>query len=133
MAAYELVTGQRIWELNLAGISTPAVAGEWIFTLTDDPRLLAIARSTGRVRWVTQLVHWRNPEKKTGPIFWTGPVLANNRLWVASSEGEVQAVDVASGTPAPFAELDKPVSLPPIVAGGMLFILDDDGRITAWR
>ncbi|HTN41788.1 MAG TPA: PQQ-binding-like beta-propeller repeat protein, partial [Asticcacaulis sp.] len=32
MAAYELVTGQRIWELNLAGISTPAVAGEWIFT-----------------------------------------------------------------------------------------------------
>ncbi|MDZ4140212.1 MAG: PQQ-binding-like beta-propeller repeat protein, partial [Erythrobacter sp.] len=33
MAAYELVTGQRIWELNLAGISTPAIAGEWIFTL----------------------------------------------------------------------------------------------------
>ena len=28
MAAYELVTGQRIWELNLAGISTPAIAGE---------------------------------------------------------------------------------------------------------
>jgi outer membrane protein assembly factor BamB len=26
MAAYELVSGQRIWELNLAGISTPAVA-----------------------------------------------------------------------------------------------------------
>ncbi|HSJ78069.1 MAG TPA: PQQ-binding-like beta-propeller repeat protein, partial [Erythrobacter sp.] len=32
MADYELVTGQRIWELNLAGISTPAIAGEWIFT-----------------------------------------------------------------------------------------------------
>ena len=42
MAAYELVTGQRIWELNLAGISTPALAGDWIFTLTDDARLLAI-------------------------------------------------------------------------------------------
>ena len=52
MAAYELVTGQRIWELNLAGISTPAIAGEWIFTLTDDARLLAIARATGKVRWL---------------------------------------------------------------------------------
>src|SRR5690606_13040626 len=81
MAAYELVTGQRIWELNLAGISTPTVAGEWIFTLTDDARLLAIARSSGKVRWVSQLQHWRNPEKETGPVFWTGPVLANNRLW----------------------------------------------------
>ncbi len=38
MAAYELVTGQRIWELSLAGISTPVIAGEWIFTLTDDGR-----------------------------------------------------------------------------------------------
>jgi outer membrane protein assembly factor BamB len=27
MAAYEMVTGQRIWELNLAGISTPAIGG----------------------------------------------------------------------------------------------------------
>ena len=47
MAAYELLTGQRIWELSLAGISTPAIAGEWIFTLTDDARILAIARSMG--------------------------------------------------------------------------------------
>jgi outer membrane protein assembly factor BamB len=84
MAAYELVTGQRIWELTLAGISTPAIAGEWLFTLTDDSRLLAIARATGRARWVNQLARWRSPRKETGPIFWTGPVLANNRLWIAA-------------------------------------------------
>jgi outer membrane protein assembly factor BamB len=133
MAAYELVTGQRIWELNLAGISTPAVAGEWIFTLTDDARLLAIARSTGKVRWITQLDEWRNPKKKTGPIFWTGPVLANNRLWIASSEGEVLSADVTDGSTAPFTDLKESVSLPPIVAGNTLYILDDSGRITAWR
>lgn len=133
MAAYELVTGQRIWELSLAGISTPAVAGEWIFTLTDDSRLLAIARSNGRVRWVTQLQQWRNPKNRNNPVFWTGPVLANNRLWVASSEGEVLSVDATNGQTAPFTELRDPVSLPPIVAGGTLYILDDGGRITAWR
>jgi len=133
MAAYELVTGQRIWELSLAGISTPAIAGEWIFTLTDDSRLLAIARSTGRVRWVTQMARWRNPRKETGPIFWTGPVLASNRLWIASSEGEVQSVDVMTGEAAPFTELRGSVSLPPVVAGNTLYILDDSGRITAWR
>src|SRR5205085_6185664 len=55
MAAYELVTGQRLWELSLAGISTPAVSGEWIFTLTDDARLYCIARTTGKARCVTQL------------------------------------------------------------------------------
>jgi outer membrane protein assembly factor BamB len=133
MAAYELVTGQRIWELPLAGISTPAVAGEWIFTLTDDSRLLAIARATGKVRWITQLPNWRNPNRKTGPIFWTGPVLGNNRLWVASSEGEVQSLDVSTGEAAPIDELRDPVTLPPIIANRTLYILDDGGRITAWR
>ncbi|HWK41592.1 MAG TPA: PQQ-binding-like beta-propeller repeat protein [Croceibacterium sp.] len=133
MAAYELLTGQRIWELSLAGISTPVIAGEWIFTLTDDARLLAIARATGRVRWVTQLAQWRNEKNKTGPIFWTGPVLANGRLWIASSEGEVKSADVTDGSVAPFTDLKESVSLPPIVAGNTLYILDDRGRITAWR
>jgi outer membrane protein assembly factor BamB len=133
MAAYELVTGQRIWELNLAGVSTPAIAGEWIFTLTDDSRLLAIARSTGRVRWITQLRHWRNEKKRTNPIFWTGPVLAGNRLWVASSRGQVMSADLETGAVTPFAELDSGVSLPPLVANQMLYILDDDGTIHAWR
>lgn len=133
MAAYELVTGQRIWELSLAGISTPVIAGEWIFTLTDDARLLAIARSTGRVRWVTQLQHFKNEKKKQNPIFWTGPVLANNKLWIANSRGAVYSVDVTSGTPTLFTEMKAPISLPPIVANKTLYILSDDGKITAFR
>jgi outer membrane protein assembly factor BamB len=133
MAAYELVTGQRIWELPLAGISTPAISGEWIFTLTDDARLLAIQRSTGRIRWITQLQGFRNEKKRENPIYWTGPVLADNRLWVASSRGLLYSADVATGAATQYAEIGAPVSLAPVVANQMLYILDDDGRITAFR
>ena len=31
MVALELISGQRQWELNIAGISTPWVAGEWVY------------------------------------------------------------------------------------------------------
>ena len=133
MAAYELVTGQRIWELNLAGISTPALAGEWIFTLTDDARLLAIARSTGRVRWISQLQQFRDEKDRKGPIFWTGPVLAGGNLWVASSRGEIWKISVGEGSAEMFADIDQPISLPPIVADNYLYILDDSGTIHAWR
>ncbi len=133
MAAYELVTGQRIWELNLAGISTPAIAGEWIFVLTDDARLLAIARSSGRVRWITQLRGFRDEEDREGPIFWTGPVLAGGQLWVASSRGELWKVSAGEGSAALFADIGKPVSLPPIVADGYLYLMDDSGTIHAWK
>lgn len=133
MAAYELVTGQRIWELNLAGISTPAVAGDWVFTLDDHAEILAIARSTGKVRWLTELRRYENPKKRKNPIFWVGPVLAGNKLWVANSRGEVATVDPSSGTMTPFTDLGNAVSLAPIVANQTLYILDDSGRITAYR
>ena len=133
MAAYELVTGQRLWELNLAGISTPAVAGEWIFTLTDDARLLAIARSSGKVRWVTQLRRWKDAKDRKGEIFYTGPVLAGDRLWIASSRGELMWANVSDGTVGTFTDLGNAVSLPPIVANRTLYVLDDGGKISAYR
>ena len=133
MAAYELNTGQRIWELNIAGISTPAIAGEFIFTLTDDARLLCIARSTGKVRWIAQLDAFRNPKKKSGPINWTGPVLAGGRLIVANSEGIVSSVSPQDGAISQLFDLKQPVSLAPIVANNTLYLLDDSGRLSAYR
>jgi outer membrane protein assembly factor BamB len=133
MAAYELVTGQRIWELNLAGISTPAVAGEWIFTLTDQAQLLAIQRATGKVRWMTDLGHYKNPEKKKDPIFWTGPVLAGNTLWVGSSRGQIYRVSSGEGSAQQFQDVGNPISLAPVVANATLYVLDDGGTIHAYR
>ncbi|WP_332310377.1 outer membrane protein assembly factor BamB family protein [Altererythrobacter lutimaris] len=133
MAAYELVTGQRIWELNLAGISTPAIAGEWIFTLTDDARLLAIARSSGKVRWIAQLQRYKDEKDRQGPIFWTGPVLAGGNLWVASSRGALYKISTGEGSATLYRDLDESVSLPPVVANDTLYILDDNGRIRAFR
>ncbi len=133
MAAYELVSGQRIWELNLAGISTPAVAGEWIFTLTDDARLLCIARNNGKVRWMTRLARFRNEEKRKNPIFWTGPVLANNRLWIANSEGQLMSASAADGSVAEFNKLGSAITLAPVVANGVIYVLDDGGKISAFK
>lgn len=133
MAAYELVTGQRIWELNLAGISTPAIAGEWIFTLTDDARLMAIARTTGKVRWLTQLPQWKDMKDEKGQLFWNGPVLAGNNLWVGNSEGQIYRVSVGEGSASLFQDINEAITLAPVVANNTLYILDDSGRITAFR
>lgn len=133
MAAYELVTGQRIWELNLAGISTPAIAGDWIFALTDEAKLLCIAKSSGKVRWMTQLQRYKNEKKKKNQILWTGPVLAGNQLWIANSRGEVMRASVNDGTVSEFTKVGSSVTLAPIVANQTLYILDDGGKITAFR
>lgn len=133
MASYELVTGQRLWEINIAGISTPWVAGEWVFVVTSDAKLLCVARATGKIRWISQLGRWRKEKKKTGAIRWTGPVLAGGRLILVSTEGDMAYVDPATGTVQATQDMDRSMSLSPVVANNMLYLLADDGRLTALR
>lgn len=133
MASYELVSGQRLWEINIAGISTPWVAGEWVFVVTDDAKLLCVARATGKIRWISQLDRWRKAKKKTGAIRWTGPVLAGNRLILVSTQGDMLYVDPATGTVQATQDLDRSMSLSPVVANNTLYILADDGKLTALR
>ena len=133
MVALELLSGQRLWEINVAGISTPWVASDWVFVVTDEAKLIAVARNTGRVRWITQLPRFRNEKAKRGQITYVGPVLAGNRLIVANSSGALVEVDPTSGAPRSQISIGKGVSLSPVVANATLYILDDDGRLHAFR
>ena len=133
MVALELITGQRMWELNLAGISTPWVAGDWIFVVTEDAKVMAIARATGKIRWINQLPAYRNEKKKSGAITYVGPVLAGGRLVVAGSNGAIINIDPVNGSFQSQSGVNAPVSLPPVVAGSTLYILDDDGQLHAFR
>ena len=133
MVALELNTGQRIWEINIAGISTPWVAGDWVFVVTDQGQLLALARSSGRIKWMTQLPRWRDEEDKKGRIGWTGPVLAGDRLILVNSLGQIVNVSPYDGSIQSTVETGMPATLPPVVAGSTLYILHDSGQLTAWR
>ncbi|MBL0769939.1 PQQ-binding-like beta-propeller repeat protein [Sphingopyxis sp. XHP0097] len=135
MASYELVTGQRSWEISIAGISTPYVVGEWVYAMTDDGKLLCVARNTGRVRWLQQLARFRveTEKKKKDPIRWTGPILAGNRLIAVNSEGQLAEFSPTDGSVLATTEFKSSLSQSPVVANNMLYILADDGRITAWR
>ena len=133
MVALELNTGQRIWEINIAGISTPWVAGEWVFVVTDQGQLLALARSSGRIKWMTQLPRWRDDEDKKGRIGWVGPILAGDRLILVNSLGQIVNVSPYDGSIQSTVETGMPATLPPVVAGSTLYILHDSGQLTAWR
>ena len=133
MASYELVSGQRIWEINIAGISTPVTSGEWVFVMTDEARLLCVARSTGKIRWISKLQRYKNEKKKKKPISWYGPVLAGGRLVIANSHGAVWSVAPDEGTATEILDVGNDVSLAPIVAKNILYVLDDSGRISAFR
>ncbi|WP_343343712.1 PQQ-binding-like beta-propeller repeat protein [Sphingomicrobium sp. XHP0239] len=133
MVALDILRGQRLWELNLAGTSTPFVAGDYVYVVTEAAQLISILRSDGSVRWINQLPRYRNAEKRRGPIFYAGPVLAGGRLIVVSSEGLMVEVDPDQGAVRRQRDLDRSFSLQPVVANNTLYLLDDDGVLAAFR
>ncbi len=133
MVSLELVTGQRLWEMNIAGIATPWIAGEWLYVVTDEAKLLCIARATGKVRWATALQRYRKEKSKNGPVTWSGPVLGGDRLILASSEGEMVSVGAVDGKVQSTTKIGAPVFLSPVIANSTLYVLDNSGKITAFR
>ncbi|WP_242140114.1 MULTISPECIES: PQQ-binding-like beta-propeller repeat protein [unclassified Sphingomonas] len=143
MVALEIVSGQRLWEQNFAGISTPWVAGEWVFIVTDDARLVCLARATGKVRWISQLRHFESEKvqkdgtikdkKKANPITWYGPVLAGGRLVLTNSLGQIVSASVENGKLGTVIESKAPFTLPPVVANSTLYVLDQKGRLAAYK
>ncbi len=133
MAAIDLSTGQRVWERNFAGISTPWVAGDYVYAVTLDGEVVCAARADGRIKWVTRLPRFEKPKKKTKPIEYAGPVLASDRLIVAASNRELITLSPYTGKTISAVKLKAAAYLPPVVAGGTVYLLTDDGRLNAYR
>jgi len=133
VAALELATGQRVWERNFAGTNTPWVAGDFIYIVTLDGELVCMTRGEGKVKWVRALPRFKNAKKKTDAYVWSGPVLASDRLLVAGSNRTLVSVSPYTGALISSVKLKRPAFLPPVVAGNMVFLMTDDGRLTAYR
>ena len=133
MVALDLTSGQRVWELNMAGIATPWVAGDWLFAVNDKAQLIAVQRLTGKIRWINQLPRWLKEKKKDGQINYFGPVLAGNRLIIAGSNGALINIDPATGAIQSQTSAGGGIRFQPVVAGGSLYLLTEEGRLLAYR
>ena len=133
MVALDLSTGRRLWEQNLAGIATPWLAGEWLFVVTDDARLVCLSGATGKARWIAQLPRFRKAKSRKGPITWFGPVLASDRLVLTNSEGQIVFANPNDGTVRTTVKNNAPFALGPVVANQTLYTLDQKGRVAAYR
>jgi outer membrane protein assembly factor BamB len=133
MAALELATGQRVWERNFAGTSTPWVVGEFVYIVTLEGEVMCLTRREGKIRWVRALDRYKNPKKKSDPIQWSGPILAGDRLFLVSSNQQMVAMSPLTGEVLSTEKLKARAFLGPIVADNTLYVLTDDGKLTAWR
>ncbi|GAN76140.1 outer membrane protein assembly factor BamB family protein [Acidisphaera rubrifaciens] len=133
LVAIDQRTGRRLWEREVAGEDSVWVVGDWLFVLSLQQQLAAVARADGRVAWVTDLPRYDDEETRSDPITWFGPILVGDRLVLAGTNSQAIAVSPYTGAILGQQDLSGPASLGPIAVDGTVFIVTDDGRLLALR
>lgn len=133
LAAIDLRTGRRIWDVPVGGIYEPWIAGDFLYAITLDSEAVCIDARSGRILWVTQLPRFENEKSRKGRIVWAGPALVSDRLILVGSNSEALSLSPYSGAVLGRIELNEPSSLAPIFANASMYVLDDDGDLSAYK
>jgi outer membrane protein assembly factor BamB len=133
MAAFSVNTGERLWSRDIGGIQTPWAAGDYVYVLDNNARLICLTRKEGRVRWIHQMPQYEDPDNKKDPIIWAGPVLVSDKLILTSSNGYAESVSPYDGKLLGRVEIPAGTILSPIVANGVLYIYTSDAELVALR
>ncbi|MDF1790991.1 MAG: PQQ-binding-like beta-propeller repeat protein [Thalassobaculaceae bacterium] len=133
MAAIDMRSGRRVWERAIGSTHMPWVAGDYVFVTSLTGEVVALTRRDGRVRWVHRLPPFEDMEDEEDPIQYAGPVLVGDRLLIGSSDGFVYAISPYSGKLLGRIEVGEPIYVAPIVAGGTVYVLDNDAQLRAYR
>ena len=130
MVALDLITGQRKWQREFAGIRTPALYGDYLYFVSIDGDLTCINRHDAKVIWSVRLKSTTSDKSK---ISWAGPIIAGGNLVLTGSNGQIIHYSPKDGKRVNVIDTGDSFSLSPIVVNGSLITLSDSATLTHWR
>jgi len=133
MSAFDLRTGQRIWNQPAGTIGFPWVAGDFIYTVTTEGQAIGMSKLDGSIIWMTQLREFKRAKKRKTRVSWAGPVLAGERLMLFSSLGDGVELNPYTGAISREFSVGDPVYVPPIIANETVYVLTDKAKVIAYK
>ncbi|TQS73945.1 PQQ-binding-like beta-propeller repeat protein [Rhodobacteraceae bacterium] len=134
-AAFDLGTGERLWTAKEGATSPLVVAGGSVFLISDEAQLVRLDAETGREIYAIDMPYYVTDKVKKQQKIYAhyGPVLAGNKLYVASSGENLRVFSPQNGALIGEADLPGGAASAPVVAGQTLYVVSKSGQLLAYR
>ena len=135
VAALDALTGERLWTARDGALGPVWPAGDSLFLISDDSRLVRLDADTGAEIWSEALPGFvsERPRRRKVVFAHHGPVVAGGRVIVASSDGLLRSFDPVDGDLVGGVAIPGGASTAPVVAGRTLYLVTTDGQLLAYR
>lgn len=115
MGAFRLETGEEIFTQPIGGQTTPVISGDTLFMVTNKDTVVALNKYNGKLIWEKDLY-----SKTQKQVHWFTPVMANDYLFIFSSEGDQIIFNMKTGDEISKKVIDKPFTTPIAYNNGLL-------------
>lgn len=134
IAALNARSGFMLWDAPISGVEMPWVAGDTVFVLSLEGRVYAIRREDGMVRWIAELPDALPAGAMASESLtrYVGPLVANGQVIVISKSGTLYLLNAETGVETGSVNVGSDVVTPPQIAGGRLFVLSNNGQLSAF-
>lgn len=125
VAALSRGTGRALWYQELSSYRGPGSGADQVFVSQDNDEIKALRGNSGQVLWTNDQLTYRQV---------TGPVFAGGYLAVGDAEGYLHVMSPVDGRFLGRVKVDgSGISVPMVSDGATLFVLDNDGDLTAYQ
>ncbi len=120
--AINLDNGKYIWKKRLATISDFWLTKDYIFTINNENKLIALTQKDGKVKYVIQLDLQKDPNDPETKIIYNGIAMIGGKLLLTNENSEILVANPQNGEIEQKMKLRQRVFHSPIAINGKIIL-----------
>lgn len=134
LAALDMRTGDKIWEKEIGSMQNMLLVGDYLYTISNRNILYAIEKDSGEIVWSLNIQeHLRDNDNDNSLIYASSPLMINNNILLAFSNGKVLRIDAVKGSIIAKKDLGIDISNGLIAVDERVIAVSDDADVIVFK
>ncbi|MBQ8750443.1 MAG: PQQ-binding-like beta-propeller repeat protein [Alphaproteobacteria bacterium] len=133
LTALDIRTGDVLWNNEIGSMQNMLLVGEYLFVISNKNVLYAIDKNSGDIAWDLDIKPYITDEDIKGEVYASQPVMINNNLFLAFSNGLVFKINAKDGQLMAKTNLGVDISNGLVVVNGRVIAISDNADIIVFE